>query len=567
MSRNYGRKNGSSHIIGTFISIVVAWYCIDTKQGATAIIISSMIALFFIYLFLNSLGIIGMLEKLGSRLSYEFVKSKDNRIRNINSDSDDNTIYLSFLTLTSKNAIAKMLNENTMQYKRISWEIPGTQESYRKALYKMIEDTKDFHTATDFEMLYTDEYFLKIIKKYFSNVADYIERHTNYSKNKLGYQNYIRILKEMGANINNYSLRKINIGYFNKRNPSDTFIEVDNVLIDKPINFIADSLLTYATITHIIFLEKKISALTNDDEFYKIIDDMIKEVDDMEIVYENTLPIYKEFYESKLGFVNEYMFRVATMIINDKVKISNDIEKEIINYQDNNYSNIDNISSIDNIIKFWLESLAKDNVKVNNIDLYTIAKINDVIVQTNNELLLECLTNLKDWIKYYDSKVEYLRKESDKNRYLSGDFSKEKQAKAFKYSLINVETGEEFELYLQNLFRELNYKVKHCGKSGDQGGDLIVKKGNITYVIQAKYYTHKLDNTPIQEVVGAIRFYNANRGVVITNSTFTKKAIELANTNRIILINGDDLEKLTECIYEKDKDRDFIEDFIEDFIK
>ena len=562
MSKNYGRKSGSSHIIGTFISIVVAWYCIDTKQGATAIIISSMIALFFIYLFLNSLGIIGMLEKLGSRLSYEFVKSRDNRVRNINTDSDDNTIYLSFLTLTSKNAIAKMLNENTMQYKKISWEIPGTQESYRKALYKMIEDTKDFHTATDFEMLYTDEYFLKIIKKYFSNVADYIERHTNYSKNKVGYQNYIRILKEMGANINNYSLRKINVGYFNKRNPSDTFIEVDNVLIDRPINFIADSLLTYATITHIIFLEKKINALTNDDEFYKIIDDMIKEVDDMEIVYENTLPIYKEFYESKLGFVNEYMFRVATMIINDKVRISNDIEKEVINYQDNNYSNIDNISSIDNIIKFWLESLAKDNVKVNNIDLYTIAKINDVIVQTNNELLLECLTNLKDWIKYYDSKVEYLRKESDKNRYLSGDFSKEKQAKAFKYSLINVETGEEFELYLQNLFRELNYKVKHCGKSGDQGGDLIVKKGNITYVIQAKYYTHKLDNTPIQEVVGAIRFYNANRGVVITNSTFTKKAIELANTNRIILINGDDLEKLTECIYEKDSDRDFIEDFI-----
>ena len=562
MSKNYGRKSGSSHIIGTFISIVVAWYCIDTKQGATAIIISSMIALFFIYLFLNSLGIIGMLEKLGSRLSYEFVKSKDNRVRNINTDSDNNTIYLSFLTLTSKNAIAKMLNENTMQYKKISWEIPGTQESYRKALYKMIEDTKDFHTATDFEMLYTDEYFLKIIKKYFSNVADYIERHTNYSKNKVGYQNYIRILKEMGANINNYSLRKINIGYFNKRNPSDTFIEVDNVLIDRPINFIADSLLTYATITHIIFLEKKINALTNDDEFYKIIDDMIKEVDDMEIVYENTLPIYKEFYESKLGFVNEYMFRVATMIINDKVRISNDIAKEVINYQDNNYSNIDNISSIDNIIKFWLESLAKDNVKVNNIDLYTIAKINDVIVQTNNELLLECLTNLKDWIKYYDSKVEYLRKESDKNRYLSGDFSKEKQAKAFKYSLINIETGEEFELYLQNLFRELNYKVKHCGKSGDQGGDLIVKKGNITYVIQAKYYTHKLDNTPIQEVVGAIRFYNANRGVVITNSTFTKKAIELANTNRIILINGDDLEKLTECIYEKDKDRDFIEDFI-----
>ena len=128
--------------------------------------------------------------------------------------------------------------------------------------------------------------------------------------------------------------------------------------------------------------------------------------------------------------------------------------------------------------------------------------------------------------------------------------------------MMNLHSGNDFELYLVNLFRELNYKVKHCGKTGDQGGDLIVSKNDMTYVVQAKYYSNKLDNTSIQEVVGAIRFYNADKGIVITNSTFTSKAKELAEANKIILIDGEGLKKLVEYIYEENKDTDYIKNFM-----
>lgn len=120
---------------------------------------------------------------------------------------------------------------------------------------------------------------------------------------------------------------------------------------------------------------------------------------------------------------------------------------------------------------------------------------------------------------------------------MSGNFEIEEQEFNEKYNLNNITTGAQFELYLENLFKELGYKVKHSGKAGDQGADLILKYGEKIYVVQAKYYSSKLDNTPVQEIVGAIKYYNANQGIVITNNSFTKGAENLAKANNVILID------------------------------
>jgi restriction system protein len=48
----------------------------------------------------------------------------------------------------------------------------------------------------------------------------------------------------------------------------------------------------------------------------------------------------------------------------------------------------------------------------------------------------------------------------------------------------------------------------------------------------------------VQEIVGAIKFYNADEGWVITNSTFTASARSLAQANNIKLIDGHDLKDL-----------------------
>lgn len=75
------------------------------------------------------------------------------------------------------------------------------------------------------------------------------------------------------------------------------------------------------------------------------------------------------------------------------------------------------------------------------------------------------------------------------------------------------------------------------------GADVIAYKDNIKYVIQVKFYNNPVGNKAVQEVVGAIGMYKANKGIVVTNSTFTDSAIELASANNIELINGEKIEK------------------------
>lgn len=74
------------------------------------------------------------------------------------------------------------------------------------------------------------------------------------------------------------------------------------------------------------------------------------------------------------------------------------------------------------------------------------------------------------------------------------------------------------------------------------GADVIAYKDNLKYVIQVKFYNNPVGNKAVQEVVGAIGMYKADKGVVVTNSTFTKSAIELANANEVELVDGEKLE-------------------------
>lgn len=75
------------------------------------------------------------------------------------------------------------------------------------------------------------------------------------------------------------------------------------------------------------------------------------------------------------------------------------------------------------------------------------------------------------------------------------------------------------------------------------GADVIAYKDNKKYVIQVKFYNNPVGNKAVQEVVGAIGMYKADKGIVVTNSTFTTSAIELANANNIELINGTKIEE------------------------
>lgn len=105
-------------------------------------------------------------------------------------------------------------------------------------------------------------------------------------------------------------------------------------------------------------------------------------------------------------------------------------------------------------------------------------------------------------------------------------------------------SGEEFERFLGELFKRRGYKVSYTATSGDYGADLLLKDGKELIVIQAKRYKGSVGIKAVQEVLGAIRMYEATEAWVITNSYFTKQAKTLAEANDIYLIERNDLIEL-----------------------
>jgi hypothetical protein len=110
---------------------------------------------------------------------------------------------------------------------------------------------------------------------------------------------------------------------------------------------------------------------------------------------------------------------------------------------------------------------------------------------------------------------------------------------------ITVLGGTDFETYLAKLLREAGFEsVVGTPASGDQGADLIARRNGRVIAIQAKGYRGTVGNAAVQEIAGALRFYGADEGWVITNSAFTASARALARANNIRLVDGNELKDI-----------------------
>lgn len=90
--------------------------------------------------------------------------------------------------------------------------------------------------------------------------------------------------------------------------------------------------------------------------------------------------------------------------------------------------------------------------------------------------------------------------------------------------------GYIFEKQCAELLRTKGYRnVTVTKASGDQGVDIIAYKGAKKYAIQCKYYSSPVGNNAIQEVYAGAGYYDCTDCIVMTNSTFTKSAKDIAN--------------------------------------
>ncbi|MBE5096759.1 restriction endonuclease [Bacillus thuringiensis] len=113
---------------------------------------------------------------------------------------------------------------------------------------------------------------------------------------------------------------------------------------------------------------------------------------------------------------------------------------------------------------------------------------------------------------------------------------------------IDLLSGEEFEQYLADLLKCLGFRTELTKGSGDQGADILGFKQNKKYVIQAKRYKSTVGTAAVQEVVAGKAFYDADESWVITNSTFTKGAVELASKTNTKLWDREKLSNLIETL-------------------
>ena len=102
-----------------------------------------------------------------------------------------------------------------------------------------------------------------------------------------------------------------------------------------------------------------------------------------------------------------------------------------------------------------------------------------------------------------------------------------------------VQDGYDYELFAAGELKRRGFRrIRQTAKSRDYGVDLLAEYQGRSYAVQCKYYTRPVDGSAVQEAVAGMAFYDCERALVITNSTFTDGARALAQANGVELFEG-----------------------------
>ena len=75
---------------------------------------------------------------------------------------------------------------------------------------------------------------------------------------------------------------------------------------------------------------------------------------------------------------------------------------------------------------------------------------------------------------------------------------------------------DDFEIFMKKVYEKIGYEnVERTPHTGDHGADLVMEKsGGEKTVVQTKRWKANITNDSVQEVLGAISWYDAKNGIV-----------------------------------------------------
>ena len=107
---------------------------------------------------------------------------------------------------------------------------------------------------------------------------------------------------------------------------------------------------------------------------------------------------------------------------------------------------------------------------------------------------------------------------------------------------VDYMSGVELENFIANVFAKKGYPVQLTPASGDQGVDLLLTVDERRVAIQLKRYTGPVGNAAVQAAFAGMFHYKAKEAWVITTSSFTPGAKQLAKSTGARLIDRNEVE-------------------------
>jgi restriction system protein len=109
----------------------------------------------------------------------------------------------------------------------------------------------------------------------------------------------------------------------------------------------------------------------------------------------------------------------------------------------------------------------------------------------------------------------------------------------------------EFECHCADVLREHGWQTRLTKSSGDQGVDIVAERGGIKMVVQCKQYSNVVGNGAVQEIHAGKGFMGADIAVVVSNTSFTRSAGELAASLDVHLVHDSELPELDKVLFNR----------------
>ena len=113
-----------------------------------------------------------------------------------------------------------------------------------------------------------------------------------------------------------------------------------------------------------------------------------------------------------------------------------------------------------------------------------------------------------------------------------------------RLSDVDTMDGLAFEKYVAKLLKQQGYSNISLTEQYDYGVDIIATRNGIRWGIQVKRYTGLVKADAVRQVVTGLRVYGCDRAMVITNSVFSRVAVQLADSNECVLVDRSELARM-----------------------